>query len=211
MHEQEAFDAFQKLREETHHEMEKAVMDRETKNPQPEEIELVIGRFLEDIEPQVRDAVVEMVRKGYATASSGFGGNFGQKQVIDGNFSIDEQTRKTLGEFGVQVKGWADYGMPYDDARYTFIEFSPTAPDIKAMKDTWDRVAAVLPDLGHIAPPSVTGGSQEFRKRFAPERTDIEGIVIERMLEIGDLEPTYEQKIRLRLAEIRKDRPERTS
>lgn len=205
MHEQEKLVAFQKLREETHRQMDKEVMDRETNDPHPKEIEVIMGTFLESIEPQVRDAVVTMSKKGYATASSGFGGEFGEKQIVDGGFSIDEQTRKALSEIGAQVKGWADYDMPKSDEIYTFIEFSPTAPDMETMKATWDRVADMLPDLGHVSPPSVSGGAEEFRNRFAAERTDIERLVIERILEIGDLEPTYEQKIRLRLAELDKD------
>jgi hypothetical protein len=45
---------------------------------------------------QVRDAIIEMYRKGYATQSSGFHGTKPELQMIDGYFSIDEKTKRHL-------------------------------------------------------------------------------------------------------------------
>jgi hypothetical protein len=44
-------------------------------NPTPTEEELYMGAFKEWLEPQVRDAIPEMYRKGYGTVSSGFHGD----------------------------------------------------------------------------------------------------------------------------------------
>ena len=49
-------------------------MLRLKENPASTEEELYMGVFTEWIEPQVRDAIIEMSRKGYATQSSGFHG-----------------------------------------------------------------------------------------------------------------------------------------
>jgi hypothetical protein len=48
--------------------------ERKAKNPRASEEELRAGVYKEGLEPQVRDAVFALRRKGYATFESGFGG-----------------------------------------------------------------------------------------------------------------------------------------
>ena len=48
-----------------------------------------MGAFVEWLEPQVRSAILEMNRKGYATQSSGFHGTRCELQMVDGLFTIE--------------------------------------------------------------------------------------------------------------------------
>ena len=50
-----------------------------------------MAAFKEWLEPQVRDAVVQMYKKGYATQSSGFDAQDQALQLIDGLFNIDNE------------------------------------------------------------------------------------------------------------------------
>jgi hypothetical protein len=84
---------FKQLRRQVHESMRAEEDVRLRENPKPTEEELYMGAFVEWLEPQVRAAVVEMNRKGYATQSSGFHGTECEIQAIDGIFTIDEETK----------------------------------------------------------------------------------------------------------------------
>jgi len=89
------FEKLAKLRESVHKIIEKETEQRIKENPIPTEEEIYVGAFQEMLEPQVRDAVFEMHRKGYATESSGFGGENSEYQMVDGYFVVDDKTKKT--------------------------------------------------------------------------------------------------------------------
>src|ERR1700694_5122386 len=103
---------FKQLRKQVHESMRAEEEVRLRDNPKPTEEELYMAAFVEWLEPQVRAAVVEMNKKGYATESSGFHGTHCEIQAIDGYFTIDENTKGVLKQMGVDVWRGADIGVP---------------------------------------------------------------------------------------------------
>ncbi len=160
-------EAFSELREQSHTQIERETAERIKSNPKPSEDEINAGAFPEMLEPQVRDAVFEMRKKGYATESSGFGGKTGEVQSIDGYFEIDEKTERALRDLGVQVGRDEGFGP-----KYAFLRFTPDEPSLEKIKAKWDEIAELLPDRGQQAELSVSGHAEEFIKEYAPERTD---------------------------------------
>jgi len=197
----ERAEPFQKLREEMHRISDKETEERIRTNPAPTEEEILAGAFREMIEPQVRNAVFGMRRKGYATQSSGFGGDYGELQAIDGYFTLDEDTAEKIRALGVTI----EYRPPeeeYPNSAYTVLLFRPAAPDISQIENKWEQIVALMPDKGHLAPPSISGGAEDFQKSFAPDRTDIEKEVIERRFASSKHHPRTEEKMQARLNEI---------
>ena len=143
-------------------------------NPTPTEQELYMGAFKEWLEPQVRDAIEQMFRKGYATQSSGFHGEKCDLQIVDGNFQIDGKTKAVLKQMGVDVLRGADIGIP-KNRFVTMLRFRAEQPSLRKMKDQWDAVAAVLP--AKSLPPGIRpicDRAEEFRNQYAPEHPNLE-------------------------------------
>ena len=197
--EQEKLIAFQCLREKVHQEIEREVAVRIAGNPIHTEEELLAGAFREMIEPQVRDAVFECIRKGYTTESSGFGGD-GEIQVIDGSFKIDYDTQESMKALGVEICE--------DDLHsgYTTILFRPRDPNLETIKAMWAKIVQLLPHKQGIQEPSMSGGSMDFRKQYAPQRSDIELAVLRKRLKLREMHPDVEAETKKRIAEL-----ERTS
>ncbi|MFC1787872.1 hypothetical protein ACFLZY_01485 [Patescibacteria group bacterium] len=170
--EEEKMAAFEMLRKRVHKEMEKEIQDRIQDNSNPTEIELRMGAFIEMIEPQTRNALSEFVRKGYSTESSGFYGDHGEYQAVDGYFEVDEETKQKIEELGAEVLSAEELGFPGYGKKFHTIRFSPEAPDMEQMKDKWDKIAAFLPDKGEIAAPSIHGDTKLI-ETYAPERSDL--------------------------------------
>jgi len=143
---------FTELRQQSHTQIGKETAERVKNNPKPTDDEVTAGAFREMLEPQVRDAVFEMRKKGYATESSGFGGKTGEVQSIDGYFEIDPKTEESLRDVGVQVSRDEGFGP-----KYAFLRFSPDEPSLEKIKTKWDEVAKLLPDRGQQAELSVSG------------------------------------------------------
>jgi hypothetical protein len=80
---------FARLRLRVHRSMKLEEETRMRERPRPTEDELYMAAFEEWLEPQVRFAIVEMNRKGYATQSSGFHGTKCGLQMVDGLFGVD--------------------------------------------------------------------------------------------------------------------------
>ncbi len=161
------------------------------------------GAFREMIEPQARDALFEMYKKGYSTESSGFGGEDSEYQQIDGYFELDDETKKKLEEAGVKILKGKDIGLPGFGDNYTFIRFFPKEADADKIKEKWDEIASLLPQKANLASPSISGASDDFRKQFAPERIDIEKTVLEKQLASGEFSPETEEAMKRRLDEIK--------
>jgi len=195
---------FQRLREQIHNEIEAETEKRIKENPKPTEEEIMAGAFREMIEPQVRDALFEFYRKGYSTESSGFGGEFGEIQSLDGYFEIDEETKKKIEELGVKVLKGRDLDLPGQSEKYTYIQFNPSSPDIKEIKKKWDVIVALLPQREEPVQPSISGGSEDFRKQYAANRTDIEKAMLQKRLALEEHSPDAEEEIRNRLEELSK-------
>ena len=163
-----------RLRKSVHESMKAEEAKRLKENPKPTEQELYMGAFREWLEPQVRDAIFEMFRKGYATQSSGFHGTKCQHQMVDGNFTIDDQTKSVLKTMGVEVLGGADFGMPLN-THIRILRFTGAEPSVEALKKQWDAVAAALPKkkLPEGIRP-IADQAEQFRVEFAPEHPSLE-------------------------------------
>ena len=175
------------------------------KNPVPTDIELRIGAFVEMLEPQVREAVITMNQKGYSTESSGFAGAKGNLQVIDGYYRLDPATKEQLENQGVEMK----YGHIHDqvdsDKNYTAIQFHPSKPDAELIRKKWNEIVKLLPQKDNSNVVAYSGGAENFRKKYAPDRTDIELLALEKRIALGEDE--YEkatwQEMQARLEELK--------
>lgn len=125
--------------------------------------EIGIGSFLEDLEIQVREAVLEMNRKGYCTWSSGFYGKKSEKQGIDGPFVLDQQTRVKLEKAGAIVKK-----DKFWSRNYTSIIFHPIVPNTRLIKISWMKLVSLIPSKGYRAIFPETYGSVMFTEHFVP-------------------------------------------
>ena len=139
----------QHLRKKLHDEADRELEKRLETNPNPSAEEYAMGAFIEIIEPQVRDAVLTLRRKGYNTQGSGFWGPISQSVYGDKDFlkEVPAEVREKLAQEGVTVE---------DDKAY----FDCNEIDFEKIKKKWDEIAAALPDLGHAAPDS------KFAKTF---------------------------------------------
>jgi hypothetical protein len=160
---------FAQLRARVHQSMKTEEEIRLKENPHPTEEELYMGAFMEWLEPQVRSAIVEMYRKGYATQSSGFHGKNPELQLVDGYFTIDEQTKVILSKMGVEVLQGADIGLPRNKL-ITILRFRAEHPSLTAIKPQWDALAAALPrkSLPEGIRP-ICDRAEEFREQYAPK------------------------------------------
>lgn len=142
----------QKLRWRAHKQCLKELKERIVRKPKPTKEELFLGAYIEMLEPQIRNAVRVINRRGYTSWSSGF---YGIKQCIDGFFTIDLKAKDDLKRIGVSVRE--------EKNGYTMIEFSSKAKRLNEIKKTWDVVARILPKRkpGH---PSDSAGATLFRK-----------------------------------------------
>jgi hypothetical protein len=84
------------LRREVHKRVQADLTERVRNYPVFTETEDRLGVFVELLEPQVRDAVLEFNRKGYTTYSSGFFGKHHEVQAIAGAFALDDEIKKKL-------------------------------------------------------------------------------------------------------------------
>jgi hypothetical protein len=143
-------------------------------HPTPTEEELYMGAFREWLEPQLRDAISEMYRKGYATQSSGFHGTKYEQQMVDGYFALDGKTRSVLKKMGVEVLSGADFGMPLN-THICILRFVGAEPSVEALKAQWNALAAALPEkrLPKGLRP-ICDRAEEFRTEFAPTHPTLE-------------------------------------
>lgn len=158
---EETLPEFSSLREEVLREQKKEVEKRRSSNPTPDEDELSAGVYREAIEPQCREAIFTMRRKGYDTCSSGFsfGKKFGNRQVLEGNLEFDQPTVELLKEHGYIVYTtslWSGYHS---------LNFRPQNPDLQEITAKWNKLADLLPDLGQPALPHIRS-EEDFTKVF---------------------------------------------
>lgn len=141
--------------------------------------------------------IFEFSRKGYPTESSGFYGDYGEKQAVDGLFELDTESIKKIKALGAKVINVPNV-RGFNKCR---IEFYPINTDLVAMTRKWGKIAAILPQKG-TPQLSTSGASEYFRKKYAPERTDIELKALEKLLVISEFEPNTEKEIKDRIEEL---------
>jgi hypothetical protein len=144
-------DAVSATRELTFIDQFHALGNRIANNPMPTDEEWNMGAYKEEIEPQVRDAVMVLRQKGYNTGSSGFWGHDHVDQVMDIATPIDDNSKARLAEHDIKVTE-------------TGIRFTPENPsNLESVKKTWDLIADILPDLGKHAEPAQSIRADVFR------------------------------------------------
>jgi len=137
--------------------MDKNVKKRKKINPHPNNIETRLGIFIEELQLQVRQAVLEMNRKGYSTDLSGFVNN-SCDQMIEGDFQLDEKIINKLRLLGINVES--------NPSGYTRLQFSPKEADLGNIKKQWNKIVALLPTGKKTADISMTKKSREFRMKY---------------------------------------------
>lgn len=137
--------------------MKNDLIRRKNRNPNPNKLESRLGIFIEELEPQVRQAVIEINKKGYSTDLSGFMNN-PCEQMIEGDFQLEEKDINKLSLLGVTVET--------NPSGYTRLKFSPKEADINKIKKHWNKVISRLPNKNIIADSSMTRKSREFRTRY---------------------------------------------
>lgn len=148
---------FERLKYNTQRKVEIDIKRRIAKNTHPDKIELILGLFIEEIEPQVRQAVVKMNKKGYSTDASGFMEN-PCDQMIEGDFRLEEITINKLKEVGVLIET--------NPSGYTRIQFSPREANISKINKEWNKIVSLLPDKAKIASSSMTRKARDFRVKY---------------------------------------------
>jgi hypothetical protein len=159
------------LRREVHKGMKAEITERVRNNPVFTETEDSLGVFVELLEPQVRDAVLELNRKGYTTYSSGFFGKRHEVQAIAGVFALDDEIKKELAPHDVEIEDKQWFRGRFT---HTIIAFKPQEPDLAKIKQRWDLIAAILPDRGQLALPNFLNTAVELRKIYAPHSPYLE-------------------------------------
>lgn len=148
---------FEKLRFSTQRKTDDDAKRRKSKKPHPDKIELMLGYFLEELEPQVRQAILILNKKGYSTDASGFMDN-PSDQMIEGDFQLDEKTIKELQTIGVKVET--------NPSGYTRVQFTSLEADLSKIKKKWQKIASLLPDKHKHASPSMTRRARDFRVEY---------------------------------------------
>lgn len=151
------FSHFVRLREDTVALKRNRFRERVMSAPDPNEEEWALGVYLEEIEPQVRDAVLTLRKKGYNTMESGFYGP--EKQRIGFSepihLEISPEAVKYLEGLGLRAEVTEDGIELYYSKPLTIDE----------LKDAWDTVARDLPNLNIKAGTATTGAAESFRTR----------------------------------------------
>ena len=158
-------DTFSLMRDTAHYAQAWDIDYRINLNPQPTETELAMGCYIEDLEPQVRDAAMTMWEKGYSTKSSGFYGYGHNLQVIDGPFDISPTLADSL---------YANFGVSTEKVGgITWLGFWMSPADtLESITDKWGAIADFLPRKEEPSLPSRSYASDMFRLRFTRSQTE---------------------------------------
>lgn len=137
--------------------MQSDIKKRLEKNPHPQAVESQIGMFIEELEPQVRSAVLTLTRKGYSIDKAGFTED-SSEQMIEGDFQLSDQTKHKLQANSVIIET--------NPSGYTLIKFTPLKPDAQKIKLQWTKIASIFPAQKNTASASMTRKAREFRLKY---------------------------------------------
>lgn len=130
-------------------------------NPVPTEIESQMGVFVEMLEPQVRQVVIELNCKGYPTENSGFASGNPELQQISGHFLLDRQTKRKLRNLGVDVK---------QDHKSFNLSFIPEGNTLEEISAEWQKIVSLMPISTDQYVPTNTIFAVNFRKTYTPQQ-----------------------------------------
>lgn len=153
------FSDFAKLRKETHEQMRQELQKRAAESPNATEEELSMGAYQESIEPQVRETVLNLKKKGYTTFESGFYGYNQQKISFEKDhlegFKLSEELEQELRLNGVDIT------IKPRSVLLTFNQYR----ELPEIEKIWDEIESTLPDLGQVAEPCQLPAAESFRQR----------------------------------------------
>lgn len=135
-----------------HQRMDAEQRERNRTAPIPTDDEWSAGVFVEDLEPQVRDAVFALRRKGYATYSSGFDDWDYQSVHMEDALDLPPGPTKALEDMSVTV-------------REKSLSFIPDDFDPERMREKWNRIVDLLPERDMPAPETDVPQAELFRRR----------------------------------------------
>lgn len=144
------FSQFAKLREETIDATGQSVQERKKDPTTPSLEELNLGAYKEVLEPQVREAVFLLRKKGYPTFESGFldfEGNqsIGLEAPMFKDVTLPKELTHELLNKGIVVKILSEAIELHLDRFISLDE----------IRQAWMDIAEALPDLGHPTAPKV--------------------------------------------------------
>lgn len=153
------FSHFAKLRKGIILEMQATQKERAKNNPIATDVELNMGAYQENIEPQVREVVSRLRKKGYATYESGFGGFDSQVISFENNclenFQMPDQVIDKFKDQGVVIE------IKPNSIKLIFKnEF-----DQSEIYNFWQELENYLPDLGEPAQPCQLRQAVLFREK----------------------------------------------
>lgn len=153
------FSHFAKLRKNILDEMHQQIEDRRKNRPIATEDELSMGAYQESIEPQVRQTVFDLRKKGYATYGSGFNGFDNQaiyfeKHYLE-NFKIPAPIVDKFKEQKIIIEIKPDRIKLIFEKEFTQEEIS----------SFWQEIESYFPSLEESAPPCQLNQAISFRER----------------------------------------------
>lgn len=98
-----------------------------------------LGHYTEAFQPQVRDAILELSRKGYDIKAAGFDSKDPSIQQIMGDFSFNEKQLAELQKLGVTVERSQGYGED------KILSFKAKEANLDSIKKQYDEIAKIIP------------------------------------------------------------------
>lgn len=151
---------YAKLRDEAHRVSDEQAKLRKRDRPALTDEENDLGCYLEDIEPQVREAVLAARRKGYRTIASGFAG-VGELQHL--HFG-EAQDPSILPPELVDALANRDVSVWLDPRGDTLLYTSKKNLSMEELASVWKEITDAMPGLGHPAGASDMPVATTFRK-----------------------------------------------
>lgn len=160
----ELFCDFAKLRQEVIKKTQEEVLTRKKINPNPSKDELLMGAYSEQIEPQVRETIVNLRRKGYNTYESGFG-DFDSQRIsfskdVLSDFLVPTELKDEL------IKDKVNIIVKANSVTLKFEEYK----DASTITKLWKKVEQFLPDLDKLSEPCKIKSATSFRERLGKQK-----------------------------------------
>jgi len=134
---------------------------RERENPRATAEELSLGAYVERLEPQVREAVLTLRRKGYPTYESGFSAL--NVQNVRFEQAVPELQDYTVPSDLTEIFSSHGATLGVEPKRVWFTLSRPLS--LAEMRFLWIALAKVMPDLKHPAPPMSLPAAAGFRNK----------------------------------------------
>lgn len=152
---------YARLRDEAHKASRRDADERARNNPTPTEDETRLGCYAENLEPQVRDAVFALQKKGYATIASGFDG-IGESQHA--HFA-EPQDPSILPASLVDSLAGRGIRLRLNPRGDKLVFDTDANLSLDELRTVWKEITDALPDLERAAEASTIPAAEGFRSR----------------------------------------------